>query len=97
MLTNIRKLVYRMGFRPKFGTILFSPTLHIRYTWRENFDWTKVYVITEDTRLVRTVMNPCEVCGMTDDQKAMAFRTEKWCSENHRKIVKKDDSKRKTY
>lgn len=25
----IRKMVYRLGFRPKFGSIFFSPSLHV--------------------------------------------------------------------
>lgn len=40
-------------------------------------------------------MNPCKVCGKTDDQKPMAFRTEDWCSENHRKQIKGDNPAKK--
>jgi hypothetical protein len=29
----------------------------------------------------------CEVCGKTDDNKPMAFRGEKYCSDLHRKVL----------
>lgn len=34
-------------------------------------------------------MNPCKVegCGKTDDEKAMAFRGEPYCSDVHRKVL----------
>ena len=31
--------------------------------------------------------HPCEVCGTTDKDKAMAFRGENYCSEIHRKVL----------
>ena len=27
----IRQIVYRLGFRPKYPSLLFSPTLHFKY------------------------------------------------------------------
>jgi len=32
----IRKWVYRWGFRPKAGSILYSPTLSWTYSMRDN-------------------------------------------------------------
>lgn len=31
-MKTIRRLVYRLGFRPRHPSILFSPTLHCKYT-----------------------------------------------------------------
>lgn len=31
--------------------------------------------------------HPCLICGTIDPDKAMCFRTEDWCSENHRKML----------
>lgn len=47
------------------------------------------YLIEElDKEEVRK-MNPCKVegCGKTDDEKAMAFRGEPYCSDVHRKVL----------
>lgn len=35
-------------------------------------------------------MNPCEICKMTDNKKPMCFRTERWCSDRHRKVIQGD-------
>lgn len=35
-------------------------------------------------------MNACEICKKTDDQKPMAFRGERWCSDSHRKQIEGD-------
>ena len=32
-------------------------------------------------------MNPCKICGKTDDKKPMAFRGEPFCSDIHRKML----------
>lgn len=33
----IRRLVYKMGFRPKPGTIFFSPSIALAIQFREDF------------------------------------------------------------
>lgn len=35
MLTKIRKLIYKLGLKPKPGGIFFSPTLHYTLASRE--------------------------------------------------------------
>ena len=35
--------------------------------------------------------NPCEVCATPDQDKPMCFRGERWCSDNHRKIIQNND------
>jgi hypothetical protein len=34
-LARVRQGVYRLRFRPKPGTILYSPSLDMRYAWRD--------------------------------------------------------------
>lgn len=43
MLAKIRKLVYKIGIRPKPGTVLFSPSLHYMYAAREAMKSTSYY------------------------------------------------------
>lgn len=31
--------------------------------------------------------NPCDVCAKRDDKKPMVFRGERWCSDDHRKVI----------
>lgn len=33
----------------------------------------------------------CEICGKPDADKPMAFRGERWCSDDHRKVVSRHD------
>lgn len=35
----------------------------------------------------RNVKHRCLVCGVPDDEKPMCFRSEFWCSEDHRKVI----------
>lgn len=32
-------------------------------------------------------MADCEICKKPDDKKAMCFRSERWCSDRHRKMI----------
>jgi hypothetical protein len=32
-------------------------------------------------------MNPCEICKKADHEKPTCFRGEKWCCDNHRKMI----------
>lgn len=34
---KIKKVIYKMGFRPKHGSIFYSPTLHWMYSSRALF------------------------------------------------------------
>lgn len=36
----LRKFIYELGFRPKFNSIFYSPSLHMIYTFT---DWTKPF------------------------------------------------------
>lgn len=89
MLVSVRKLVYKMGFRPKYGTVLFSPSLDLYLAAKEafenNVDWTKVIVLTDGCEI--EVMNNCEICGKPDSEKPTCFRGERWCCEKHRKLI----------
>lgn len=97
MIRLLRKLVYRCGFRPKPYTILFSPTLDAHYAWQGAADafikgfekakhaMSKIQFLDAEGDVIR--MNPCLVCGTTDDQKPTCFRGTGWCCENHRKIL----------
>ena len=98
MLDSIRRLVYKMGFRPKPGTVLYSPSIHYRLAFEDawkHFHWGMAQVISENTRLVRVVVNECEICKTPDNKKPMAFRRERWCSENHRKKIQGDNPVKK--
>lgn len=99
MIALIRRLVYKMGFRPKPGTILFSPSRALILAFEEGmkgFDWSlSTYAILPGEGMT-VQMNPCKVCGLTDENKPTCFRGEDWCCENHRKILV-GDSKQKTY
>ena len=89
MISKIRSLVYKMGFRPKPGTVLFSPSLALQLSFEEafaNWDWSKIQILDSNGELVIN-MNPCEVCGKTDPEKPTCFRGEKWCCELHRKMI----------
>lgn len=39
VLTRIRPIIYKRGFRPKLGSIFFSPTLHLRYAMKDWWHW----------------------------------------------------------
>lgn len=39
MMRYIRKVVYRLGYRPKLGSIFHSPSLNLVYAFRDN--WVK--------------------------------------------------------
>jgi hypothetical protein len=48
MLDIIRTLVYKMGFRPKPGTVLFSPSAALRLAYEDgmkDFNWSKVVIL----------------------------------------------------
>mgnify|MGYP001028440373 CR=1 FL=1 len=35
MMGYVRRGLYRLGYRPRLGSIFFSPSLDMRYAWRE--------------------------------------------------------------
>jgi hypothetical protein len=37
--------------------------------------------------------NNCLVCGKPDEEKAMCFKGEDWCCENHRKVLVANEEK----
>lgn len=59
------------------------------------------YDITDYNSFIRNYMrknmniHDCQVCGMADYLKPMAFRNMPWCSENHRKQIQGDEKTKK--
>lgn len=67
---KVRGLVYKMGFRPKLGSIFHSPSLHLIYGFKgafevaaKEFSWVHATFdnptfsarVTEDTQIIRIV------------------------------------------
>lgn len=94
MLALVRNLVYEMGFRPKPGTVLYSPSMAYRLAFLEAMKGFNYMILPSEGMTIH--MNPCKVCGLIDEKKPTCFQGTDWCCENHRKIVV-GDSKKKTY
>jgi hypothetical protein len=43
-MIHIRRWVYRRGFRPKQGSIFFSPTCHVLYEYADEVFGTKMRI-----------------------------------------------------
>ena len=39
LISYIRRLIYRLGFRPRAGSLFFSPSLSFFYAFKDNPTW----------------------------------------------------------